>query len=765
MQPAAAPDLLQVLLSCPDIPFPHLTHAHIPTSDDHLKVCTILLNRITGDTVRNAGRQDLDALVDAMIRPFPESLVFLAHRLVHSQETVTRTILQRVVDKYVYGETIVTIISEACTVPADEDRNQRLVQTLVSLPDATTADSSHVTGSLNPVKYFARLAHVLLQVLKQGRDRLSHEIDSDLSIVSNMIARLSVRGCTDVLWTELMQPLIIANETDMMMRRMSYHVLVHKAPDRSLESMLSTMFCRAKSGIPILSLIEDAVIRRDKVKYLLTEKFIQITCFPDQRFPRNLMHYLSLADRRLLVAAVKTAISCWSSSSSLKYRSLHQNLYIGSLLVCAVKFVKSLDDGTRKDLHVQLMKGMETHVNSTISDLRNSGLFVGQLLMNELDTGMPDLQLDVSEDEHVKYLKQFLSDCNTETPSQDPPISVKHGKKLIQVVGEEDDDEVDDADDLVTTMTKPVYLLDCLHGLQESEDEEWKLICLSSMEQLIRKNSKTACDLSEDIVRTLLHFTSDSHHRISALIAITSCSPGVACLFLVDQFYDRNIALCVRLDILQVLAKASIEISSGFKVVEEHASVDLMGGVAVPAEAAVMEQSWQEIVNQRIADKTRRFASGIKKIDAKANAFAPHAANFFFPLIQRFDGKDIIFLIKDFDSILLSRMLFTLSVILNSASQQLISRRMGTALLDFALLFRQHEDPLVRRAAAFSFATILIAAPASALLFDLRNQVLCMKDWLISRQELDMDNEVKQTAMRALFLLNEVIQASEKSSP
>ena len=91
----------------------------------------------------------------------------------------------------------------------------------------------------------------------------------------------------------------------------------------------------------------------------------------------------------------------------------------------------------------------------------------------------------------------------------------------------------------------------------------------------------------------------------------------------------------------------------------------LMASMVVPKEVTAMEKTWQDVVNDRIASNTRRFASNSKKsvTEAKPNAFAAFAGDFFFPLIQRFDGKDIVFVIKDFDSILLSRMLFSLSII------------------------------------------------------------------------------------------------------
>ena len=688
--------------------------------------------------------------------------ILLFNHWIQLPDNMTRHRIRKNIQSCIYAENIVNMIHNCCEEPpTDPDLSNRLADRLVTLPDAVAnAYKNKTPDAFKNERYFRRLCQILLLVLSKVREKVTQNMDQNLSIVRTIISRLLIRGQDRILWSELLTPLAKESKNCGIWNRITYSVLMryNLSQSQSVEPLIRLVMCRSVDPDDVTSLMGDVVKRDQKIRFILTDKLINMCCFNEPLMPVNLMSYLNRMDRTAFEAAFDSAITCWSSVSSVKHRSFLQNRYIYSLLMAGLRFVKHLPETKRQELHVRIVKGMETHINSTNSDLRSSGLFVGQQLLNSLGIDVPQLNLQIEEDETIRFLKRYL---NHDFIVDDLPTSEARPVKLIEELDDEME-ELDIEDEDPVLEKKPVFLLDCLQGLQESEDDDWRLVCMSCIESLIRKNRKTAADLHDDILRSVLYFNHESDQRIPALVAVTTCAPRQVAKLLIDEFYNRNIALCLRLDILDVLAKAAAEIRSGVVtgVVEKNQTVPSV----VPPEVGTVEQNWRQIVDQRIAMKTKRTHTVPVKPEATANPFAPVAADFFFPLIQRFDGKDIVFVVRDFDAILLTRLIFTLGLMLDAASQQVISRRMGSALLDFILQFRHHNDPLVRRSVAFAFSVILTSVPSSTVLYDMKLQIMRMKEWLISRHSDETDEEAKKAITSALFLLNELIE-NEKLNP
>ena len=418
-------------------------------------------------------------------------------------------------------------------------------------------------------------------------------------------------------------------------------------------------------------------------------------------------------------------------------------------------------------------------MKNTSSEVRNCCLFLGQTLLNLLSNeDQPKLEFEIQRDEHVLLMETYMKPPPVgDDMDVNPVLSHPQNKTrpLIEVIGEEEErneqesEETETIDDEVEPQKKPIYLTDCFQGLLEVEKQEWVLSCLEAAPDLIRNNVLTARDLASDMTRVLLYLNNEcdiesfASWRTDALIAITVVAPSVASKYLISQFYSRNITMVTRIDILDVLSKASQEIAGRIprKQPEQRSleeSLTLMK-ITVPEEAQRIQKSWQDVVQARIDSKTRRIASKTVEVTAAPNNFGKYAGDFFFPMIESFDGRDIVFQVQEFDCLIISRLIFCLGVMMDSARNTLISRRMAKSLLHFILLFKNHHEAIVRQGVAFALCSIITSVSKVVLLEELREEMIVMKNWLIHSTEEEADKDCRKTAIQAIFLLNQLFES------
>lgn len=93
-------------------------------------------------------------------------------------------------------------------------------------------------------------------------------------------------------------------------------------------------------------------------------------------------------------------------------------------------------------------------------------------------------------------------------------------------------------------------------------------------------------------------------------------------------------------------------------------------------ESSSSNDDWHKIIEQRLEAKTRRFGSKRSSASTPAaapNRFANHAGEFFFPLLRFADTSEPYVDLTGDNHILLTRLLYTLGIIMHSAANTLVS--------------------------------------------------------------------------------------------
>ena len=386
---------------------------------------------------------------------------------------------------------------------------------------------------------------------------------------------------------------------------------------------------------------------KDRIRFLLTNKFIVITTLQETRAPVNLMNYSFQTDWNLLfIPTVKTALTAWTSFNSLRHRSHDQNMYIYSLLMVTCRLLSKkqaikggvinkevlnlelINEETRKEWKELVMAGINDRISCPRQEDRDTGLFIGQTLMKTIDPKGPKMEFELDEDgnEDIVFLKKYLTGelerseiVGTKLPTEgkltkgvsmeakdEKPLQKKsRKKKLIEELSSEEeetkDEEIEpsfgDSEDIPQVeIKKPHYLADCIEGLGDQDNIEWAQVCLESLESLIRSNPLAAKESAVEITRILLSLRNDTDTpsfqglKIRSLLAACVSNPVPVAKSLTASFFNTNNCMSHRLDILQVLVLASHELSDSNMVKQ------LFG--QIPIESASHELSDSNMVKQ-----------------------------------------------------------------------------------------------------------------------------------------------------------------------
>ena len=426
--------------------------------------------------------------------------------------------------------------------------------------------------------------------------------------------------------------------------------------------------------------------------------------------------------------------------------------------------------------------------------------------LNACITNMPSRVDQLTAEELVEAAKNFkLTD---DTPVPPPPAvngeapcpgMVKWGAACAKEELDSDDDlepydlPSEKREDSAGSKA-PRYIQECLEGLLNSQDDRdpnsnRMETCLKQCEKLIREaQTDTMEEVGVELARVLLHLADQfgaynydfEELRLNALIACVVRAPKSVATYLTGEFYERNYSIRQRMDILEVLSNGAQELAN-FSVAEsslwsERQKASLINGISSsnatsstsssssslktlqePSSKAPVSKSeaddWKVIVQRRIDAKTRVISKGKTKAELEqvANRFGPVAGHFFFPLLKMLDQPSATLYLLDKNYLLLGRLLYCLGVILYSAINTPVCRKMAKTLLEVVWCIRSHSQTYVRLSLIYALSIIAITVPPAVLISDFQTELLDFKAWLEELRTSDPEPEVQRQATQVRF--------------
>lgn len=375
-----------------------------------------------------------------------------------------------------------------------------------------------------------------------------------------------------------------------------------------------------------------------------------------------------------------------------------------------------------------------------------------------------------------------------------------------------DDDLVpyDMNDDKPSSKVRPTYLRDLRDNLTDertfSNPEIFSESLLACEELILTQLPNDDASFAIELLQLLVTLKQQSYMEnfelviFKCCVAIVTVRPKECAEFLCKEFYEDvgKYSLSHRLLFLDILAESAKQLS---KIdVDDTDSADVAVDTVIkkkriPSRISLfidtqeskrqqawynedfdidLEASgnqsidWQEIVDKRIASRTRRFAHNSKSPKLRINHFGNVASSFFYPLLHGFGRRDILKLsglkiYADQENILLLRFLKTLSAIMLAAQNCPLASRMGKEILELMWIVRNHDEATVRLAVTENIGSVLVAVSKDAIIDELSEPLMEVREWLLlSQNVVNGEHDVNCRALNAkvLSFINLIISST-----
>uniref|UniRef100_H3HEE4 Uncharacterized protein n=1 Tax=Phytophthora ramorum TaxID=164328 RepID=H3HEE4_PHYRM len=523
----------------------------------------------------------------------------------------------------------------------------------------------------------------------------------------------------------------------------------------------------------------------------------QALCLPNKHFQYVVAHKLLLRKPiddlffwRVLVDVLVQAsvfdvvLERWSQSDFAVNTEYSVNASVCFFLRYSLqKLAKDKSETTflHNDWITKLCKGVQDHMSNSLERVRALGMRVGEslshiiasekpldfglegedplvvygcpVLLEELEEGIANLILDQSpaEDNEIQAVsdENYLDDAVESESSFDDADS--DSDMSLEAYDLQDDEE-----DL--TARRPLYIKDLVAGLLSDDDREKTEAALNEAESLLRRRPRDLNDKAHEVARALLRLE-DKYNtpqfaklRLQALATTCTLAPTQTLPYLCRQALEREQLLQSRIDVLQAMTSAALELS------------ERGNGHQHPQAPKTLLQEQVGIVPNDLATrtmqslKTRRWGYRRDPSAApKRNAFAPYALEFFSPVLFGY--------VAEVELTFLAHLLHALASFVECAGHAPQTTAMAKCLLEFAWSERSNTNAEVRRQVLFSLSRVLLVVPPGLLQQEVGESLAEVAPWLRQVQNHDPDAGCREAAQLLSSFASVPLLSAELRAP
>jgi hypothetical protein len=518
--------------------------------------------------------------------------------------------------------------------------------------------------------------------------------------------------------------------------------------------------------------------------------------------------------QRVLSQHVRYVARLWSTRTYVRQTDPVQQAVVGLFLEQALAHLTGLDPAS--PILLGLIDGVTARLESLLPAVRQSGMRVAEALahtmgqdlafdeLRQVEESPPSLETQaVSKEEtsasleaspgdlqkHSRIRRRrrklqsldadalYVSDSDESNDESSGDASTDTEEDSVWENGDEEllpYDLEDDEEDLRET-PRPVYLRECLELLRTPESGDHAFsnheAALQELPALVRSRPLDLVDLARSLAMQLLRmenkFNMESFEdRVSSsLVALVVEQPiGVGETLILELFGEGSLA--DRLNVLGALNEGAYELSGFMDQTDRQSKLLATEHMMDPASRVsgrrrlVPDKIPASDGSATLSQRTRRWgtrkSAGIKIV----NKFTGVAPTWFYALLGNFIERrqDAVLWGGAVGSALLSKLLFSLTVVVELSGRGRMTEIMAKELFELVWGFRQAEVPEVRIAALCSVASaitnmhsndllhILYDNRADSLSFSLRQIVSSDPD----QECRDMATKISQTVAQAL---------------
>ncbi|KAL0121183.1 hypothetical protein PUN28_008692 [Cardiocondyla obscurior] len=450
---------------------------------------------------------------------------------------------------------------------------------------------------------------------------------------------------------------------------------------------------------------------------------------------------------------------------------------------------------------------------------QNNDLIIENIVFNSLSSRkIYELGVDCGVLPSVENLLNEKIEENTHSSKNDAIRSdpIKKGETKQQTKPNcEDNSDLDSDDDLIaydmdddkpSSKVRPTYLRDLRDNLTDertfSNPDIFSESLLACEELILTQLPNDDVSFAIELLQLLVTLKQQSYMEnfelviFKCCVAIVTVRPKECAEFLCKEFYEDfgKYSLSHRLLFLDILAESARQLSK-IDVDDVNSTVTVDTAIKkkrIPSRISLFidtqenkkqqvwynedfdidleasenkSMDWQEIVDKRIASRTKRFAHNSKSPRLRINYFGNVASSFFYPLLYGFGRRDVLKLsglkiYADQENILLLRFLKTLSAIMLAAQNCPLAPKMGKEILELMWTVRNHDEATVRLAVTENIGSVLIAVPKDAIIDELSELVMEIREWLLLLQNVvngEHDANCRALNAKVLSFINLII--------
>jgi len=462
-----------------------------------------------------------------------------------------------------------------------------------------------------------------------------------------------------------------------------------------------------------------------------------------------------------------------------------------------------------------LLTGVTNRLSTTVASIRSDGMLLASLFSSIVDPQHPIQWNEADEEDQEKHddieLKQDfdLPDDEVALKQRGIVLDVDEHRLAEQrqnaaAEGEDEwwtkqatahaklhplNNEADDTYDDLHKVPRPLYLRDAVDLLTKHDNHTAIKSALSVLPTLIRKQPSDLSEVAYELVRTLINVgTSPSMDaaslnvlRLDAMEALLEAQPHTMGVYVAQQISKPNYTAESKLEMLQCIARAAQQLAAQPKDPQPSQAVSrhpkITEAQATPITAInrnnyTGSSDHQAIITERMAGKTRRFASKPTAAKTTVNHFVPVADLWFYALLhdsQDEDNKIRIWQsvsshhtaswLMHLDSVVLRAVIDTLSLYILLTSNHAVAIELSRQFYHtIVVAIRYHTDAGVRSIVLLGLNRVVIALPGMAFATTYDGQELNdLLDWLISVTQSDSAEECQNLAVAALQAIRQSV--------
>lgn len=707
--------------------------------------------------------KEISAIALKLIKQDIRNMLLLVEYVKSCDASYKRDMLIEVLNDIIYSsDSIIDIILEY--EDAFKSIWKDMANCLVATPDlVANCYMLDKFEKFKPDVFYETLLKKLLQTCKKNYSNLSSYQKKFFLL---LLGRIAISGSSQLVWTVFTQHIIDDSDEDFKntMAEIFTIPLDSSQFEIFIESLYMPIFFNLQpsqnSGKKIKSLLNEKILKNELFEYILCNKAVLQTNYQHRKQGQkailfNVISYLShLSDVEqtkdpslLMRTSIKIAES-WSNKTKILFRTYEHNRYISYAFVIAFRYVLERDKKSFMnhviDIQSKIMQGFTVYLERASFELRNLAMCIGELVLPKLhefvhfqNKDSCDLKFQIEWNDDCLEIRSLLSSDLEEIFIDRPPVD-RPKIEVAQKSPTTDEDEYEEFEEDASNV--PIYLRDCINGLVDYNNPRYVRLCLIKAGELIEKLSQQEAkqttadkyrlsiksrtekpkvsdaigDIAIELAQLLLHLDNQYNiedfdaHRLKAMVSLVVATPLLVAKYLLEQFNGDNRNLRHQLDILQILVgsaqiisspdhkKASSPTSSKKKeTTNEFARYGPLFFYGLthrlqqrigPAAISVTERRW---IDDDLDRETSEDSLGkLKNIGRESE--------------KRLE-----------DSYLLSRILFSISLIIKCLNQQPISCKLSNDLLDTLAAYRLDPDAGVQKAIVSCLTVVRDCTPSA----------------------------------------------------